>query len=166
MKRFILILIFTLAEVFIIVKPAFAAVTFADVKIVYRTLCRVEKKCLPLYVITDTKIGANASSSTQGVMITTDMMKDLKNRNQLAVVLAHELGHIHNGDVTNSWHTYSMEYKADKYGAYLAQKAGFNRCNGIKWLVDDMKKYGDDTSIDHPKDSLRLNRINYGCEKK
>ncbi len=140
----------------------YASVSIQDVKIVYHRLCITNGGCPNLRVVRDKQV--NADSQCTEIVIYTGMLKFLDNRDQLAIILGHELGHLHNGDCTNIWHTFSMEYHADQYGVNLATKAKFNRCKGIKWFNKTMMYFGDYTSIDHPMDSLRLQRINYKCK--
>lgn len=139
-------------------------VTMNEVRQVYRKLCVKEGYCPKLYIVKNVTV--NAYSTLNGIIIYTGMLNFLSNKEELALVLGHELGHVHNKDNSSIWHTYNMEYHADQYGANLMIKAGFNRCKGVKYFTRTMQHYGDYTSVDHPMDSLRLGRINYGCRRK
>lgn len=109
----------------------------------------------------------NAWSNANQVFINTDELKDLQNIDELAHVLGHELGHIVHGDYNKLFtHTYSNEYHADVYGAWLMSKAGYNMCRGIKWFKRSIAKYGDSSSITdaHPRDGLRYSNLVGGCK--
>jgi predicted Zn-dependent protease len=140
-----------------------AKVSTSTLKQVYYRLCKINGYCPPLYVIINDNY-INAEASCNRVYIYTGMLRFLDNKDQLALILGHELGHIYNKDC-RGFHTYTKEYHADQYGANLMTKAGFNRCKGVRQFKKFIRVFGDDTSLTHPMDSLRFNRINYGCTK-
>lgn len=159
-----MLVLFISLEIFVIYKSkAEAAVSLKDVEVVYHRLCVANNGCPNLRIIRSREINSMATKGE--IIIFTGMLKFLDNRDQLALVLGHELGHVHNGDPHNFWHTFNMEYHADQYGAYLASKAKFNRCKGVKYFNKTMKYFGDGTSVGHPMNSLRLQRVNYDCNK-
>lgn len=139
-----------------------ASVTFTQAKHVFSRLQSVNHTSYKL--IYDKEVdNLNAYASKQGVIINQGMLDFLENKDQLAIILAHELGHMARGDQNRWLGSYQQEYHADQYGANLAVKAGYNRCKGVQWFKKSMRLWGDDTSRSHPMDSLRYGRINYGC---
>lgn len=163
MKTIILCFILAVGlEAWIMYMSKANALTVQEVRTVYKRLCRVNGACPKLYIVKNDEY-LNAEASCDGVYMYTGMMNFLENKDQLAVILGHELGHVHNRDC-RWFHTYTKEYHADQYGANLMTRAKFNRCRGVKYFNKFMRVYGDSTSLTHPMDSLRLNRINYRCK--
>jgi Zn-dependent protease with chaperone function len=150
-------------EAWIIYMSKANALTVQDARTVYKKLCLVNTICPELYIVKNDDY-LNAEASCDGVYIYTAMLKFLENNDQLALVLGHELGHIQNKDCKR-FHTYTKEYHADQYGANLMTKAKFNRCKGVRHFKKFMRVFGDGTSLTHPMDSLRFNRINYNCKE-
>lgn len=142
---------------------AHSSVSFSAAQKVLSKLQKVNGTSYKL--LYDKDENANAYASKQGVVINQGMLNFLDNKDQLALILAHELGHMAVGDQNKpEWvRTYQSEYNADQYGANLAVMAGYNRCRGVQWFKKSMRLWGDDTSRDHPMDSLRYGRISYGC---
>lgn len=60
--------------------------------------------------------------------ITYPMLKFVNNRDQLAVIIGHEFGHIILGHTVDDKHEAAQEYHADMVGAFLAHKAGYSLC--------------------------------------
>ena len=65
------------------------------------------------------------------VVIYTGLLKNIPNKEQLAFVIAHEIGHRDRHDTRS---TYKSELAADKLGFKYIQKAGFNMCKGAEFL--------------------------------
>lgn len=74
----------------------------------------------------------NAQNSWGGVSINTAMLKFVKNKEELAMVLAHELGHWLEEDDLDQW---TSEYEADRIGADLIRNIGYNVCVAKKILL-------------------------------
>jgi predicted Zn-dependent protease len=109
------------------------------------------------------------------VYVTTAMMSFLKNRDQLAGVLCHEVNHDIHHDMYNVYRAAQMgqgqagvapigferaaESNADRAGAYLCAKAGFNPW-GMAWnLMEHRQAMGPSrqtAASDHPSDDQRL----------
>jgi beta-barrel assembly-enhancing protease len=113
----------------------------------------------------------NATSVPGGnVYVTTGMLAFLRNRDQLAGVLCHEVSHDIHHDM---YHAYQMwpnarpsaqftraaESNADRAGAYICAKAGFNPW-GMVWNFREHEEMaGQQASsggADHPSDARRL----------
>lgn len=75
---------------------------------------------------------ANAYANGFGNMyITTPFLLFMKNPDELAFIIGHEMAHIALGHTKpgNKADSREVEYMADVYGLYLMQKAGYNPCN-------------------------------------
>lgn len=124
---------------------------------------------LPL-IILDTPM-ANAWTDGKNITITTGLL-DIMNGNddELAMVFGHEMGHVINYDLEHQ----AMEnyvkfpidnrYKeaaADKIGAYIMMRAGFNECNGKGIFAKFKEHFGDDAGAEgHPDEAFRLDQLN------
>jgi beta-barrel assembly-enhancing protease len=113
----------------------------------------------------------NAMSMPDGnVYVTTAMLSYLKNRDQLAGVLCHEINHDIHHDMYRAYQispnaappadfTRSAETNADRAGAYTCAQAGFNPW-GMVWNFREHEGMaGPQTSVaagDHPSDAQRL----------
>lgn len=74
-------------------------------------------------------------------------------KDTVAFILSHEIGHKMLG---HRYSNYSNELAADKFGAYLTSKSGFNMCYGAKVLLTF--KGG----ATHPPGKYRYNKV--GCK--
>lgn len=86
------------------------------------------------------------------IQINRGLINSVRNDDELAFILGHELAH------GKLWHTKSShkaEFAADKLGAILANRAGYNSCRGTKWLL----LLNDENSPSHPAPSVRYNRL-------
>jgi predicted Zn-dependent protease len=113
----------------------------------------------------------NAMSMPDGnVYVTTAMLSFLKNRDQLAGVLCHEINHDIHHDVyhahqlspngpPSSEFTHAAESNADRGGAYTCAQAGFNPW-GMAWNFREHEGLGapqqPGAGGDHPSDAQRL----------
>ncbi len=113
----------------------------------------------------------NAMSMPDGnVYVTTAMLSFLKNRDQLAGVLCHEINHDIHHDMYRAYQispnasppanfTHAAESNADRAGAYTCAQAGFNPW-GMVWNFRQHEGMaGPQTSSaggDHPSDAQRL----------
>ena len=105
----------------------------------------------PLYKTVKTK-QVNAYSYTYKIVFTTGMYNFVKNEDELAAVVGHELAH---RDLHHDGSTPDHEYAADKLGMELMEKAGFNRCIGAK-LYKRLNSPGSNT---HPSSINRYNKV-------
>ncbi len=123
---------------------------------------------LPLKILkTD---DANAWTDGVNITITTGLLNIMNgNDDELALVLGHEMGHVINYDLEHS----AMEdvlkfpidgrYKeaaADKIGAYIMMRAGFNECNGRDIFNKFKEHFGDDAAaMGHPDNAFRADQL-------
>ncbi len=114
---------------------SWASVSLNKVKQVYTQLLKYnsEIKGPSLLKLDLPEINAFNYKSGQLIVITKKMMNWIRNKDELALILGHELGH-------NKWHT---EARADEYGAKYSIKAGFNYCRGALIFKRSLMKYGD-----------------------
>ncbi len=117
----------------------------------------------PLHIITDPEV--NAYTDGKGVYITIALLDTLSwNKNQVAMVLAHELAHNvldHMG--THGWPDDQRiaEAQADKMGAFIMLRAGYDICEGKEAFTVFNDTYGDDVGGDHPSNAYRLDQLNF-----
>lgn len=62
------------------------------------------------------------------INVTIGMLSFIDNRDQLAVIIGHEIGHIILGHTVGDEHKPENEYHADMIGMFLARKAGYSLC--------------------------------------
>ena len=110
----------------------------------------------------------NAYASDAGIVIFTGLT-DISNANSIALILGHELGHYLLGHTSeNISHgpddVQRMELQADKYGAFLAIKAGYDVCDGRVMFKNLTKMFGDDMTMDHPSNAFRYDQLNVSCD--
>ena len=96
------------------------------------------------------------SDGDGSVHITRGMLLSVKNADELALVLAHELGHwVHRGRQT----PYYAEYWADEYGFRAMKIAGYNKCRGAQVVW----RWGAESSYSHPSSTDRYVNITPNC---
>lgn len=120
----------------------------------YIKLIQANKLKDPPNLIIDPDLDDNAYSYKDIVAVTQGMLLMLKNNDELARVLGHELGHHylhHNG--SNKANEYAADYQASKYMI----KAHYNVCKGAKMFL----RRKSDGGLDHPSDVDRYHAL--GC---
>lgn len=103
----------------------------------------------------------NAWTDGQGIFITKSLLAIMQNDDQLALVLGHEMAHYINHDVYHSdMDQATVEAHADKLGALLMMRAGFDICNGREMFRIFKANFGD-TSLasDHPDFAYRYDQL-------
>ena len=122
---------------------AFAAVSVDDVPRVYLKLVHANQiKQLPIIVAQDTYkyCGQNyvACYNEEAIIITYDILNEIKNEDELAGIIGHEMAHAKTGD----------ELEADVIGLTYAAKAGYNYCKAAQlmrnWEADPEHPSGAD----------------------
>lgn len=87
----------------------------------------------------------------------------------VAFVLGHEMSHIMLGHTKKLKVTRDesqvMEAEADKYGAFLMMRAGFDICKGRENWSALLKEQGDALVQAHPDFAYRYDQLNVGCDK-
>jgi Zn-dependent protease with chaperone function len=98
-------------------------------------------------------------------------MLDNLSYDSIALVLGHELAHIHlrhnelkdfYGNKLGSQYNEAM---ADKLGAFYALRAGFDVCKGREVWKYFLNKYGNRINSTHPNHSYRYEELDIGCSK-
>lgn len=97
---------------------------------------------------------SNAEYFNRTVEISRGLLNEVRNEDEIALVLGHELGHYINGP-RGSYH--KREYDADRTGARLARRAGYNVCKGTGLL----RRWNDTADYSHPSSRNRIKRL--GC---
>jgi len=123
----------------------------------------------PLVILNDDSI-INAWTDGTNITITTGLLKYIKNNDELAMVLGHEMGHVLNGDVNRSANAMDARYleaNADKMGAFIMMRAGFDECRGKEIMRTFKDTFGDDVAAEgHPDNAIRLDQLDLPqCDK-
>lgn len=144
--------------------PSYVIFNDDEVKDIYAKIQKAtgEGDDYPLFILNDDTINAYATS--EGVHIYRGLIKQLDNVDELALVLGHEtshimLGHVFRTDNQDIWAIRKMELQADKYGAFLAQRAGYDICNGRLFFTLLKNEFGDSQDQDHPDMAYRYDQV-------
>ncbi len=156
LKCIIVIFLFILS----VTNTCYSHVSVAQTAIVYKKLVNMYQlnKKPNLYIENDNDIQAECDGTN--VYITRGMLKFLKNKDELAVILGHELTHYkyQYSHVFGSW---NEEYRADHGGLYLAGKLNhkYNKKRSLALFRSFMRTIGDYDSNSHPSWSKRYNKL-------
>lgn len=143
--------------------------TAADAQEVYDNLLQytgLPGNIPPLFVIDDPQV--NAFMSPVGLVVTTGILHFVKDKDELAAVIGHEMGHFvlgHlRGELTDDSRIH--EENCDKFGIYLLMRAGYNPCEAKNLWVRMGHSFGDDIlTDDHPSPSQRAYALDFPmCE--
>ena len=134
------------------------------------------KHSIVFLVTNDTSISASACWPNI-VLISTGACRDLRNEDELAVILGHEVGHIviwrkQGLRERTPEEARAVEFQADKLGVELAKKAGYNPNAAVQWdwrIMGYQYRMGldilaDDSSSTHPSQIRRIRAINQVLE--
>jgi len=138
------------AAVFLLMFSGFAsATTKADAIQIYNKIVKASgmTRYPQLKFSSDKEI--NASATSYAITINQGML-NATNRNELALVIGHELGHY---KLRHRTSTPSNEYSADALGWNYGVKAGYNMCSA-RSLFKKFKQYASKTHP-HPKDRAK-----------
>ncbi len=140
-------------------------ITNADVQNIYNNLQKYTglPGTLPALVIQDNPL-INAWISEGGLVITTGIIKFVKNKDQLAAIIGHEMGHYMLGHLRNELTDDSRMHEAncDKIGIELMLRAGYNPCEAREvWLSFD--EWGGDPILTstHPSPAQRAWQLDF-----
>ena len=142
--------------VILFVQHSHAKMSINDVKQTYIKLTKINQIDPPptLFIDVDEDENAYSNCSKYIVIINTGMLDKLRNRDELARVLGHELGHFMSQ--CNSGPKY--EYLSDAYAKIFLERAGYNTCKAAKYL-----KRRNAPGVDsHPADIDRVHAL--GCK--
>lgn len=124
---------------------------------------------LPLVI--DNNDSINAYNDGQSVHVFTGIIKFVNNKDELALVLGHEIAHGMLRHVyypefqTNELEISVAEANADKLGAVYMMKAGYDICKAREmWKRMSVMAGGDYQGGNHPTYSYRYRELNIGCE--
>lgn len=128
------------------------SMTFNQAQVVYDTLVARNGFTVHPRLVFDPSKEVNASCSVMRITVNAGMLKFVRNSNELAMILGHELGHF---SLHHQGSTPSNEYAADSLGAKYAAKGGYNRCSG----ADVYRRFHDGPSDTHPDSASRYKRL-------
>jgi len=115
------------------------------------------------YVEDDDKINAYATYYT--IVVLKGLGDVVKNDDELALVIGHELSHITMGHVlkqSEGEESREHESLSDKMGSFYMMKAGYNVCKGRGFFLN-LQKVGVKGGNSHPNTMWRYNQLNVGC---
>ncbi len=123
----------------------------------------------PPLIILDSPI-LNAWTDGQTVNITTGLLNKMNTVDEVAMVLGHELGHVINYDIQHgameqvlNYHI-NQSYKeaaADKIGAFIMMRAGYDECKGARIMKVFRDNFGSDAAGEwHPDNAFRVDELN------
>lgn len=134
----------------------------AKVQTIYnKLLVNVGEHGMPPLVVLESDT-INAWTDGSSVTFTTGLLKAINyDEDQIAMILAHELAHNILGHLTyaKDQSTVLQESEADKYGAFLMIKSGYDICNGRMAFAKFLELWGDDPTEDHPPNAYRINQL-------
>lgn len=114
----------------------------------------------PLVILESATV--NAWATPEQITITTAMLAEMSNKDQVAFVLAHEIGHVVLGHFDlEKMPSKLKENSADKYGSYLVLRSGYDVCQGKNLWVEFVKKFGDAISVTHPSGKERIDSLDF-----
>ncbi len=121
----------------------------------------------PLTILESSDI--NAWTDGKEVVITAGMLQIMGSIDEVAMVLGHELGHVINYDIPHGAMEFLLDmpidgrYKeasADKIGAFIMMRAGYDICKGKKIMTTFKERFGSDAgSRSHPDNSFRVDEL-------
>ncbi len=123
---------------------------------------------LPLRIENNPEV--NAYNDGHQVGIYRGLIASAKNKDEIALILGHEVAHgmlQHLGKLNtpDAYETSVMEGNADKYGAFLAMKAGYDVCVGREVFYRWMCENGNALGLSHPANGYRFLELNVNCGK-
>jgi len=157
MKKLLLSLVCTIA----LLAPTMSfATTFKKAQEIYYRIVIANNIGNAPVLVYDPNESVNAMTiidEGEGVIIVyKGLLDEVKNDDELALVLGHELGHwLHRG----TQKPYYAEYDSDRWGAYAMDQAGYNHCTGANLLW----RFGNTSSGTHPAGSDRFLAITRTC---
>jgi len=109
--------------------------------------------------------GINAYATYYTIVVFKGLGDAVKNDDELALVIGHELSHITMGHIlkkSEGEESREHESLSDKMGSFYMMKAGYNVCKGRGFFLN-LQKLGMKGGISHPNTMWRYNQLNVGC---
>lgn len=131
------------------------AMSFSQAQKVYAALVVSQFPGGAPTLVLDPSVYPNAESSYFKIAITKGMLTFVRNNNEMAMILGHELAHYalgHNGS------NHANEYSADMLGAKYMSASGYNLCSGAMVIF----RFNDEASKSHPASAERYRRLTTG----
>ncbi len=117
---------------------------------------------IPPLIILDSPI-INAWTDGNTITMTTSMLRTFENDDELALVLAHEMAHAINKDPSRGYddvNSNDTEAHADKLGAFIMMRAGFDECRGKEIFKIFKRLFGDTANpVGHPDFAYRYDQL-------
>lgn len=123
---------------------------------------------LPL-VIDDSLID-NAYNDSTKIVIYRGLINHCSSWDEVALVLGHEVAHgmlkhfTLANDASSADDIAILEGNADKYGAFLAMKSGYDVCKGRLLFKHWREENGNALGQNHPDYSYRYDELDVGCD--
>ncbi len=158
---FFLVCSLALLELTYMQEPSGNKFTNAQVIDVYERLARNSgEQGLPPLTILDTP-EINAWTDGVNITITTGILSVMENENELALVLGHEMAHYINHDTLHDdLDSRQVEAHADKLGAFIMMRAGFDVCKGKEMFTVFKEQFGDSpVTSTHPDQAFRKDQL-------
>lgn len=128
------------------------AMSFNDAKQIYSKLVYSNHVSRPIPLKLDPSKFPNAWTNWRKITVTRGLLRNVANRDELALIIAHELGHATHRPYSNHW---KEEYYADTRGAYYMQKAGYNKAIACKIFL----RWNDPADPTHPSGKNRYTHL-------
>lgn len=110
---------------------------------------------IPTLIVEDNPV-INAWITPNALTITTGMLNFVKNKDELAAVIGHEMGHYMLQHFELGGDSRIHEANADKFGVFLMLRAGYNVCDAEQIWERFDDKFGDPIMTDsHPSPAQR-----------
>ena len=119
---------------------------------IYRKIVSANRISIAPRLVISNSQEVNASSAGLRITVNRGMLGFVKNQDEMALVLGHELAHYKLG---HSHSTPSNEYAADSLGAVMENRAGYNSCNGAAVIY----RFHSHDSSTHPDSDSRYSKL-------
>ncbi len=117
---------------------------------------------IPPLIVLDVPV-VNAWTDGAAVTFTTGILAVMENDDEIAMVLAHEMAHAINHDPSRGYadvNSNDTEAHADKMGAFIMMRAGFNECRGKEVFRVFKRLFGDTANpTGHPDFAYRFDQL-------
>ena len=135
----------------IVIGHAFAMST-SETEHIYTKIVKANKIVIAPILLFNNDAEVNASSSGLRITVNKGMLEFVRNQDEMALVLGHELAHYRLG---HSESTPANEYAADRFGASMENRAGYNSCLGALVIY----RFHTGTSSTHPNSYSRYAKL-------